>query len=374
MKVALIGTTAGCVIGFRADMIRTLVQQGHEVYAFALDFDDESNQFVRNLGATPVIYRLSRAGLNPLSDIINTYKLSRQLRHIAPDIVFTYFSKPVIFGTIAAFFAGVKRRVGMLEGLGYVFTEQPHGIRLKTAIIRRIQVLLYKISFPLLERIIFLNSDDPVDLLQKHKISVKQYSIIGPIGLDLSSYPYSGLSINPVSFLFIGRLLAEKGIHEYLAAARIVKVKYPESIFIVLGGVDKDNPGGLSVDELNNLHDTGLIIHPGHVSNVQDWIKRSSVFVLPSYREGFPRSTQEAMSMGRPVITTDVPGCRETVIDGVNGFVIPPWNAEKLAEKMIFFIENPEKITSMGQASFEIAQSHFDAKKINAKLLNLLIN
>lgn len=177
-----------------------------------------------------------------------------------------------------------------------------------------------------------------------------------------------------ISFVFIGRLLAEKGIHQYIAAARIVKKKYPEAMFIVLGGVDKDNPGGLSVDALAHLVESGILIHPGHVPNVCEWIAKSSIFVLPSYyREGVPRSTQEAMAMGRPVITTDVPGCRETVIDGVNGFLIPPWAPEKLAEKMFFFIEAPHEVEAMGRESYRIAQELFDAKKVNKKLLSYLI-
>lgn len=373
MRVALIGTTAACVVGFRIELIRALVAQGHEVYALAIDFDEESRKTVEDAGAVSVNYELSRAGLNPLLDAINTYKLSRKLRKINPDLVFSYFAKPVIFGTFAAVLAGVSRRVGMLEGLGYVFTDQPSGLSLKTRIIQKVQVLLYRVALPFLERLIFLNSDDPIDLLEKNRISVKCYSILGPIGLDLSVYPYSAPTVQPVSFIFIGRLLSEKGINQYIAAARMVKEKYPDTVFIVLGGIDADNPGGLSADALAHLVESGLLIHPGHVSDVCEWIAKSSVFVLPSYREGYPRSTQEAMAMGRPVITTNVPGCRETVINGLNGFLVAPWSPEELAEKMIFYIENPHQIEIMGLESYKIAQERFDARKVNEELLRYLI-
>ena len=371
MKVALIGTVASSILGFRADLIKELVLNSHVVYAFAIDYDAVSREKVRALGAIPVDYKFSRSGLNPFDDIINTFRLYRILKKIAPNVVFSYFAKPVIFGTIAAVFAGVRHRIGMLEGLGYLFTDQPDGISHKTRVIRSVNVFLYKISLRFLDRIIFLNPDDPIDLLQRNNISVKAVSVIGGIGLDLASYPYTVPPISPITFIFIGRLLAEKGINEYVAAARIVKCKYPAARFVILGGVDEENPGGLSSSQLQYLINEELVIYPGHVNNVQEWIANSSVFVLPSYyREGVPRSTQEAMAMGRAVITTDVPGCRETVVHGKNGFLVPPWSPELLAEKMILFMECPSLVESMGLESYKIAQVKFDAVKINQELLS----
>ena len=370
MKIALIGTTAGCVLGFRIDLIKLLVAEGHKVYAFALDYDEESIKKVKAIGAIPVQYKFNRSGLNPINDLLNTYRLSRQLRQIRADISFSYFAKPVIFGSLAAVLAGVKRRIAMLEGLGYVFTNQPEGEAGKTRFLRKIQIFLYRLSFPFLERIIFLNHDDPVDLIDKNRLHVKQISVLGGIGLDLNSYPFSAPSISPVSFIFIGRLLKEKGVYDYLSAAKLVKQKYPDITFYLLGGVDTENPGAISLDNINQLVSEGIITYPGHVNNVSEWLSSASVFVLPSYREGVPRSTQEAMAIGRPIITTDVPGCRETVIDGRNGFLVAPWSPDELAQKMIYFIENPEKILEMGMQSYQIAQSHFDAVKVNEKLLS----
>lgn len=371
MKIVLIGTTAACVIGFRADLIKALVGQGHFVYAFALDYDLESKKAVQDLGAVPVDYKFSRSGLNPVGDILNTIKLSLVLFKIAPDLVFSYFSKPVIFGTIAAVLARVKRRIGMLEGLGYYFTDQPGGMAIKSKIVQMFQVILYRISFRFLERIVFLNPDDPVDLLDKHKLTVGSMSILGGIGVDFNSFPFSVPKISPVTFIFVGRFLVEKGVNEYVAAAREVKKKYPETKFVMIGGLDEENPGGLSSVELKKLVDDGVVIWPGHVSNVHEWVSDSSVFVLPSYREGIPRSTQEAMAIGRPVITTDVPGCRETVEDGKSGFLVPPWSSEELVSKMVFFIENPEQIIIMGLESYKLAQKKFDAVSANEKMLSL---
>lgn len=373
-KIILIGTVASSFYGFRADLIRTLLKKGHQVYAFTSEYTAEDLKKIEKLGATPITYTLNRGGLNPLADIIATYRLSKKIKEINPDLVFSYFSKPVIFGTLAAKLAKVPRVIGMLEGLGYTFTEQPEGLSKKTQLIKKIQVFLYKIALPQLDQLIFLNPDDPKDLLEQHAIQVKKVEVLGGIGLNLKDYPYQPLnSIHfPIKFLFIGRLLKEKGIYEFVQAAKLVKKIYPDTQFTVLGAIDHHNLGALQQTELDTLISSNIIQYPGHVNNIKDWIADNHVFVLPSYREGVPRSTQEAMAIGRAVITTDVPGCRETVIDGVNGFLAPKWNPEALAEKMIYFIENPEQISLMGAASYEIAKEKFDANVVNKRLIKFL--
>lgn len=373
MKIVLIGTVASSFYGFRADLIHTLLKQGHKIYAFTSEYTAEDLKKIEQLGAIPVTYTLNRGGLNPLADIFATYQLSKKLKTVNPDLVFSYFSKPVIFGTLAAKLAKVPRIVGMLEGLGYTFTEQPEGLIKKTEIIKKIQIFLYKISLPKLDKLIFLNPDDPKDLLEQYNIKVRNVEVLGGIGLNLDNYKYSENFGPNISFIFIARLLAEKGIHDYIKAAKIVKEKYPLVKFIVLGAIDKEALGSLKREEIASLVKTNIIEYPGHVSNVSEWIENSSVFVLPSYyREGVPRSTQEAMAIGRAVITTDVPGCRETVVDGVNGFLVPKWNPEALAEKMIYFIENPDQIKVMGAESYRIAVEKFDAEKVNQRLVNIL--
>ena len=374
MELTIIGTTAASILGFRRDLILSLVQQGYQVYTFATDFTPAQKQQVIALGAIPVDYSLSRAGLNPLADLKTLLQLKRLLKDIQPDIVFSYFSKPVIYGTLAAALAKVPRRIAMLEGLGFVFTDQPAGPSFKTKLIRRIQVMLYRVAFRFADRVIFLNPDDPVDLLERYKIKTRNVSVLGGIGLNLADYPYSPAPSEPVRFIFIGRLLAEKGVNEYIAAAQLVRQRYPEAEFVMLGGLDEANPGGLTREELEMHTAKGTVIYPGHVNNVDEWVAGSSVFVLPSYyREGVPRSTQEAMAIGRAVITTDVPGCRETVVDGVNGFFVPPWSPEQLAEKMIRFIEQPELIEQMGKESYRIAQEKFDAQEVNERLVGMLL-
>jgi glycosyltransferase involved in cell wall biosynthesis len=310
-KIVIIGTVASSFYGFRADLINTILKHGHQVYAFTSEYTSEDLKKIEQLGAIPVTYDLNRGGLNPCADIIATYQLSTKIQKIKPDLVFLYFSKPVIFGTIAAKIAKVPQVIGMLEGLGYTFTEQPEGLSKKIQLIKRVQILLYKIALPQLNKLIFLNPDDPKDLLEKYSIKVKKVDILGGIGLNLKHYPYQPVIKieRPIQFLFIGRLLKEKGIHEFVQAAKLVKRKYPETQFTVLGAIDQYNLGALKQSELEELIASNIINYPGHVNNVKDWIANNHVFVLPSYREGVPRSTQEAMAIGRPIITTDVPGC-----------------------------------------------------------------
>lgn len=372
MRIAIIGTTAASMVSFRKELIKLLCCNGHEVYAFAIDYDDGVKSKIKEYGAIPVDYKFSRTGLNPFTDVINTLKLSRQLKKIKPDLVFSYFSKPSIFGTLAAKLAGVKKVNAMLEGLGYFFTASGKKDSLKVIVLRKLLVLLYRFSFRYVDNLIFLNADDKDDLLVKAKIKVQNVFVLGAIGLDINEYPYTKPPVDPISFIFVARFLQEKGVYEFIQAATLVKEQFPDTHFYMLGDLDVCNPGSLSVENFKQLKNSGIIELPGHVDNVQQWLAKASVFVLPSYREGFPRSTQEAMAMGRAVITSDVPGCRETVVDGVNGFLIPARAPTVLAEKMLHFLNNPDLITVMGAASYEIARVRFDSAIVNNKLLNIL--
>ena len=373
-KIVLIGNTAGTLLNFRKELIVDLINQGHSVYCLVSDYTLETKAYVKNLGAIPIDSTLNSKGINPIADIKATIQLSRILKNLQPDVVFSYFVKPVIFGTLAAKMANVSRIIGMIEGLGNAFTpDNTNKLNFKKKTIQRIQILLYKRALPLLDTLIVLNPDDRKDLVEKYNIKVKNTIVLGGIGVDLERFTYVPFdNQNPVSFVFIARLLKEKGVYEYLEAAKKVKAEYLNTNFYILGGFDDENPFALRRSELKTYLSSDIVDYPGHVENVADYLIKSSVFVLPSYREGFPRSTQEAMAIGRPIITTDVPGCRETVEDGINGFLIPPFNADALANKMIKFIEQPELINEMGRESRRIAELKFDVDEVNNKLINIL--
>ncbi len=375
-KVIIIGNTATSILGFRIDLIKGLKSKNFIVYVFVCEYNDKDLSAINDLGVITIIYNMQRGGLNPFADLRSLFELKRKISEINPDIVFSYFTKPVVYGSLAAKMSKIPKVIGMVEGLGTPFTIHKHGQNIKVKIIRFIQVHLYKFVFPFLDKIIFLNPDDPIDLIEKNQIRHKENAVemLGPIGLNLEDYSYSRWDENKeVSFIFIARLLAEKGIFEYLAAAKIVKQKYPNVMFKIIGGLDQENPYGLTQKDLDEVIATNIIEYPGFVKDVAKRIQDSAVFVLPSYyREGVPRSTQEAMAIGRPVITTDVPGCRETVVDGVNGFLVPKWDPEALAEKMCYFIENPAQINIMGFESYKIAQEKFDVRKVNKKLFEIM--
>ncbi len=373
MKIVIVGTVASSILGFRASLLKKLVIDGHQVYALATDYDDESISKVEALGVFPILYKLNRSGLNPISDIVTIMEIKTILQKLQPDLCFSYFSKPVILGSIAAKLAGIKKIYGMIEGLGYVFSPQPSGVPLKLRIIKFIMVLLYRISLPLLDKVIFLNPDDPVDLLTEYNIKVRSVGVLGGIGLNLNEFSYSDVYPERLNFIFIGRLLLEKGIRDFLLAAEEVKKTNPSVNFTVLGEIDPFNSGSISKDEIEGYVKNKIVCNPGYVNNVKDWLKESSVFVLPSYyREGVPRSTQEAMAIGRAVLTTDLPGCRETVVDGINGFLVPHFDSMALSEKMIWFVNNPDELRRMGIASREMAVKLFDENVANRKLIEFM--
>jgi len=376
-RVAIIGTLASGILAFRKDLIIALKQEGYEVYAFAVDYNKQSMDAVELLGATPVSYDLERTGLNPFKDIANLVSLYRKLKLIKPRIVFSYFIKPTIYGTIAASLAGASSIVSMIEGMGYVYTPAITGFSLRKRILQKIQEGLFMVSFPLCKKVLVLNVDDLQLLRGIPFVAQAKVELLGPIGLNLSEYKYTphskSANSNKIRFIFVGRLLEEKGIHYFLEAARAIKKKYPSAECVVIGGVDSENPSGISLEDLQRYIDDGTIIYPGFVNNVQDWLASSDVFVLPSfYREGIPRSTQEAMAMGRAVITTDSPGCRETVVDGDTGIIIPRWNSDALIGAMEYFILSPSECVRMGENGFQKAQSEYDASLVNRKLIGFL--
>lgn len=371
-RIAVVGTLAETMLGFRADLINEMVNAGHEVFAFATDYSVESRAAVKALGAEPVCYQLGRLSLNPCSEIKAIFQLYRLFKHYRISTSFCYFAKPVIYGTFAAWMAGVPYRVAKIEGLGRAFTIPAKGSSVKGLILRRVQVGLYQLSLPLAHHIFLLNPDDKKDLLENYRISGPKVTILNGIGVNLQRYPEQPFTDTRLRFIFIGRLLNEKGIRYFVDAAKIIKQQHPDVEFVVLGETDSGKYA-LTRAELNTLTLHNIIVHPGKVNNIAQWLASSSVFVLPSYyREGVPRSTQEALASGRAIITTDMPGCRQTVQHGINGFLIPAHDQVALQNAMLKFIENPDIIAPMGRFSRLLAEKQFDVKDINKRIMNLM--
>jgi glycosyltransferase involved in cell wall biosynthesis len=369
--VAIVTSYSGSLINFRGSLISSLLNSGVSVYVLAPDFSLQTRNSLLSLGAKPFIYPLNRVGLNPLSDLRSFLFLLRFFLRHRPSSVLTYFVKPNIWAIFAAFFAGVHARVSIVEGLGYSFTPSSSGSRSLAKIFTSLVILfLYSISFRMASSVLVLNSDDKRLLASSCVLSSCKLHLLGGIGVCLQSWPLSPPHVHPFTFTMVARLLREKGVFEFLAAAETVKNIYPDVVFNLLGSLDS-NPGAISLSDISYWVDNSFVNYLGQV-DVFPFLLVTSVFVLPSYREGLPVSTQEALALGRPILTTDVPGCRDTVCDGVNGFIVPPFDSISLAKAMIYFVENPDLVSKMGTSSRSLACSRFDRRRADASIYSHL--
>jgi glycosyltransferase involved in cell wall biosynthesis len=369
-NIAIISSQAFSLVNFRGHLIADLVTKGVKVFALAPDYTDDLRRSIRVLGAVPVDFHLIRTGISPWRDLRDMLALTVLLRRLSPEVTLTYFIKPVIYGTLAAWMARVPHRVAMIEGLGYVFTSSGEHLPWLRRLLRGTVSAMYRVALSRAHRVVFLNRDDIFEFTTSGLVNPDKVEHIEGIGVDLDYWGVANAVVSPVTFVLAARLLLEKGIVEFAQAAARVKAMHPTARFILLGALDP-NPGSLDIAEIKSWVSRGTIEWPGHV-DPKPWLSQASVYVLPSYREGLPRSTLEAMAMGRAIITTDVPGCRETVVEGVNGFLVPKCDVHALTESMLKFIDQPELIEAMGQASRRMVEARFDVKKINPKLLRLL--
>tara|TARA_Y100000589_G_scaffold42800_1_gene35860 strand:+ start:8145 stop:9287 length:1143 start_codon:yes stop_codon:yes gene_type:complete len=375
-KLILLTIDPKSLISFKGDLIRALIKNGFKIIVLSNNFSNKTKQDLDLIGAEVREVYINRLGLNIFKESKSFLQLIQTIRNIEPNYIITYFAKSNIFGLLSSKIAGVKNRYAIIEGLGYPFTKDPNRFSIKKVLFFILLSFFYKLSLSQASKVFFLNKDDLGDFRKFNIISKRTKSyVLGPIGINPKDYPYYKININePISFLFIGRLIREKGILEFLKAAKIINQSFPTVKFIVLGSFeDKKNPGYIKRDKLRYLLDTSYITWPGNV-DVLPWIKKSHVFVLPSYREGFPRSTQEVMSVGRAVITTDVPGCRDTVIEGKNGFIVPAGDIYALVKTMKYFICNPEKIILMGKESYLISNKFFSNKIFNKSIIEQIKN
>ncbi|MFA0422770.1 glycosyltransferase family 4 protein, partial [Vibrio sp. 10N.222.54.A1] len=284
---------------------------------------------------------------------------------LGPDFVMGYTIKPVIYGSLAAWLAGVKNTFSLITGLGYAFTGEAKG---KRKFIQKILQFLYKIALNTNAGVFFQNNDDKCLFQSLGLVTTKTpISVVNGSGINVEDFQPTAFPLS-VDFLLIARLLGDKGIREYAKAAKMLKESHPTATCRLVGFVD-DNPDSIQESELQSWVDGGYIDFLGRMDDVKPAITQSAVYVLPSYREGTPRSVLEAMAMGRPIITTDAPGCRETVVNGVNGFLIPVKDSIAIYNKMIQFIEDKPLAETMGLKSREIAEQKFDVHKVNDFML-----
>lgn len=366
--IVVIGGFAESLLNFRGPLLRTLVERGHRVVACA---PAASAGVVDALAAMGVAYHdvpFKRAGLRPDQDLRALGTLVALLREIRPDIVLGYTIKPVIYGLLAARLAGVPRQFAIITGLGYAFVNSGARARLVRAVVRR----LYRLSLGSADRVFFQNPDDRALFEQMGLVrDAAQAVLINGSGVDVDAFQPAPIPHGPASFLLIARLLRDKGISEYVEAARMIRARYPQAVFRLAGWID-DNPAAISERELSAWTAEGVIEYLGRLDDVRPALAASSVYVLPSYREGTPRTVLEAMAMGRPVVTTDAPGCRETVRDGRNGYLVPVQDAAALARALERFLVEPGLIETMGREGRRMAVAKYDVRKVNGVILQTL--
>ncbi|NMG16643.1 glycosyltransferase family 4 protein [Aromatoleum bremense] len=369
MTFLLIAGFPDSLLHFRGPLLDALQARGLQVHVAAPDLASGSS-LRQNLECRGLVVHdipLRRAGMNPFADLTTLAHLWRLMRRIRPDHVLGYTIKPVIYGSLAAWLAGVPRRFALVTGLGYAFQGQDDGGD-RRGRLRTLVQGLYGLALGRTHKVFFQNPDDEALFRTRGILAPRAPScVVNGSGVDVAQYGRAPLPHTP-RFLLIARLLGDKGVREYVEAARRVRARHPEAMFSLVGWID-ENPDAIAQQELDQWVGEGTVGFLGRLGDVRPAIADCSVYVLPSYREGTPRTVLEAMAMGRPIITTDAPGCRETVVDGDNGFLVPVKAVEELAAAMLRFIEDPVLVARMGARSRRIAEEKYDVHRVNAVML-----
>ena len=371
-KIAVVCSYTVSLVNFRFQLLKAMVQNGHEVVAIGPEYHVPTINALAEIGVSFVRVPMARAGLNPLADLRTLAALWAALRRLGPDVILCYTMKPIIYGLIAARLVGVRQRHALITGLGYTFSEGDNGAH--HPLIKQIATRMYRIALRKGGRVFVYNAADANDVRAGRMVSdVTRIVHVPGSGVDFDRFTVSDVPVGAPVFLMIARLLREKGVVEFVEAARSLRLQYPKARFRILGPIDP-SPMAVSRNEVDRWLAEGVVEYLGATQDVRPYLAECTVFVLPSYyREGIPRSIQEAMATGRAIITADTPGCRDTVVEGENGFVVPPRDPESLAAAMKRFIDDPALAARMGRRSVEIAHSRFDAKAVNRLLLREMV-
>lgn len=368
MKVAVVAGYAPSLLNFRRELLTELVSRGHSVVALAPEDDASVRAGLEEIGVGFFRYPLVRNGIAPSSDMRTLLHLARFFRRQKVDVVFSYTIKPVVYGSLAASAAGVPRISAMITGLGYAFTDV-RGRRRRA--LQRVAQELYRAALRQCDQVTFQNDDDEGLFHELGLLSSKStVTIVNGSGVDTERFLPTPLPTDKPRFLTVARLLREKGIRELGDAAEIVRRTIPNAEFEVVGPSDP-SPGALTSSEIDRIKSQGIQL-TGPMADVRPAIARSNVFVLPSYREGTPRTVLEAMACGRAVVTTDVPGCRQTQVQGETGFLVPAQDSSALAAAMLKMADARRR-ESMGRRARAHATEHYSVLKVAPATANAVL-
>lgn len=365
LRITLVCNTAWAIYTYRQGLIRMLVGRGVDVTVLAPH--DRTFDLLTAMGCRCIALPIASKGTNPRDDLRTLWSLFRLYRRIRPHVVFHYTIKPNIYGSIAAKLAGVPS-VAVTTGLGYVFIQQSRAAQVAKK--------LYRFAFRFPREVWFLNRDDQAAFIdQKLLVHPERARLLHGEGVDLDQFaltpPPARDAHGPdapdarFNFMLIGRLLWDKGVGEYVEAARRLRERYPHARFQLLGPVGVDNPSAITRAEVAAWEQEGIIEYLGEAHDVRPFIADADCIVLPSYREGVPRTLMEASAMGRPIVATDVPGCREVVADGVNGWLCEARNAESLAAKLAQMLDmSGAARRAMGERGRQKVAQEFDERVV----------
>ena len=363
-KIILLSGSGDTVAWFRLDFLNEFLLRSYKVYVLAPDIREDLKPELINMGIEFIEIKLERKGFSLLNLISSVIELIRLFKEIQPNIIFSYTHKAILSGSLAAKISGLSNTFSMVTGTGHIFDHQTK----KEKVIKLIGSLALRIALRFNKLVFFQNPDDQALFLKNNIVLSQKTKLVNGSGVNLDKFSVSPLPSQPI-FLCMARLIKSKGLEEFARAAKRVKKLYPEARFILYGYPD-DHPDSIDENEIisNWLNDFG-VEYFGYAENPIDAIKECSVFVLLSYKEGTPRVVLEAMAMGRPIITTDAPGCRETVKNGVNGFLVPRFDDVKAANAMTKLL-SAELRNEMGQESRKFCQLKFNVLDVNNTLLS----
>ena len=369
-RVLVVASLAWSLVNFRGALLADLVAAGHDVTAAAPENDPEIAALLTRMGVDYVQIPMQRAQANPLADLGTLAALVRLIRARRPDVILAYTQKPIVYSGLAARIAGEGRFFAMVSGLGHAFSDADAGGR---RLLRGVLARLYRLALGKAQAVIVFNSDDGAEMARHNMLppGLKLVQVPGS-GIDTARFAPAPLPSGPPVFLLVARLLVNKGLRDFVAAARLIRADCPDARFQLLGPADA-NPAGLPAAELAGWQAEGIIEYLGETRDVAPFLAGATVFVLPTwYREGLPRTILEAMATGRAVITTDTPGCRDAVSDGDNGYLVPVRDPAALARAMRRFIADPGLAARMGVRGRARAESRYDVVIVNRLLLETM--
>jgi len=364
MKIAVVLNTSWNIYNFRLNLIKALFREGHEVVAVAPK--DEYTQKLLDIGCSYEEVKMDSRGVNPLKDLALTIELYKIYKKIKPDVILHYTIKPNIFGTIAASRLNIPA-INNVCGLGTAF--------LKNNFLSNLAIALYRFAFRFPKLIFFQNKDDEKFFIDSKIVRKSKIDVLPGSGVDLQKFqPHtSQLNDQPFTFLLISRLIHDKGIVEYIEAIKLLKQRGVDARFKILGQIDEEHVRSIPKKLVHDWVEQGIIDYLGTAEDVRPFIDTADCVVLPSYREGTPKSLLEAASSGKPIVATNVPGCNNIVEDEVNGLLCNTKDQTDLANKMEKMYQSDKtKLNQMGLAGRKIAEERFDENIVIGKYLDAI--